>query len=111
MVNGGEKGILGEIYSSNFGVVGQGIDDRLDSRSGGCCLFSRRHEEDGLYGLFSFLSSEGMVGGEGRTMIQGTGWLMGRVWEDEDGIWAFQWPRGFRRRFTFCTVMETVIQI
>src|SRR5450756_1507650 len=66
MFDGSSKGILGEVYSSNFGVVGQGIDDRLDSRSGG-----RRHEEDGLDGLFKLLRSEGM-GREGRTMMQGT---------------------------------------
>ena len=34
MFDGGRKGILGEVYSSNFGVVGQGTDDGLDSRSG-----------------------------------------------------------------------------
>jgi len=56
MFDGGSKGILGEVYSSNIGVVGQGIDDGLDSRSGGCCLSSRRHEEDGLDGLFKFSS-------------------------------------------------------
>jgi hypothetical protein len=59
MFDGGSKGILGKVYSSNFGVVGQGIDDRLDSRSGGCCLTSRRHEEDGLDGLLKLLRSEG----------------------------------------------------
>jgi hypothetical protein len=71
MFDGGSKEILGEVYSSNFGVVGQGIDDRLDSssRSGGCCLSSRRHEEDGLDGLFKLLRLEGMVGGEGRTTM------------------------------------------
>jgi hypothetical protein len=42
----------------------------LDSKSGGCCLSSRRHVEDGLDGLFKLLRSEGMVGGEGRTMMQ-----------------------------------------
>jgi hypothetical protein len=72
MFDGGSKGIVGEVYSSNFGVVGQGIDDRLDGRSGGCCLSSRRHEEDGLDGLFKFLGSEEMARGEGRTMIQDT---------------------------------------
>src|SRR6266566_2519708 len=72
MVDGGSKGILGEVYSSNIGVVGQGIDDGLDIRSGGCCLSSRGHVEDGLDGLFKFLSSEGMVRGEGRTMMEGT---------------------------------------
>ena len=34
MFDGGGKGILGEVDSSNFRVVGQGIDDRLD-RIGG----------------------------------------------------------------------------
>ena len=58
MFDGGSKGIIGEVYSSNPGVVGQGIDDRLDSKSGGCCLTGRRHEEDGL---FKFFSSEGMM--------------------------------------------------
>ena len=29
MPDGGSKGILGEVCSSNFGVIGQGIDDRL----------------------------------------------------------------------------------
>ena len=73
MFDGGGKGIFGEVYSGNFGVVGQGIDDGLDSsRSGGCCLCSRRHEEDGLDGLFKFLRSEGMVRGEGRTTMEGT---------------------------------------
>jgi hypothetical protein len=72
MFDGGSKGILGEVYSSDFGVVGQGIDDRLDSRSGGCCLSSRRHEEDGLDGLFKLSRSEGMVRGEGRMMMEGT---------------------------------------
>jgi hypothetical protein len=74
MFDSGSKGILGEVYSSNFGVVGQGIDDRLDTsgRSGGCCLSCRRHEEDGLDGLFKLLRSEGMVRGEGKTTIQGT---------------------------------------
>ena len=33
MLDGGSKGILGEVYSSNFGVIGQSIDDRLDGRS------------------------------------------------------------------------------
>jgi hypothetical protein len=69
MFDGGSKGIVGELYSSNFGVVGQGIDDRLDGKSGGCCLSSRRHEEDCLDGLFKFLRSEGTVRGEGRTMV------------------------------------------
>ena len=41
MFDGGSKGILGEVYSSDFGVVGQGIDDRLNGRRGGCCLASR----------------------------------------------------------------------
>jgi hypothetical protein len=72
MFDGGSKGILGEVYSSNIGVVGQGIDDRLNSRSGGCCLSSRRHEEDCLDGLFKLLRSEGMVGGERRTTMPGT---------------------------------------
>jgi hypothetical protein len=72
MFDGGNKGILGEVYSSKIGVVGQGIDDGLDSRSGRCCLSSRRHVEDGLDGLFKLLRSEGMVGGEGRMMMQGT---------------------------------------
>jgi hypothetical protein len=45
MFDGDSKGILGEVYSSNFGVVGQGIDDRLNGRRGGCYLPSRRHEE------------------------------------------------------------------
>ena len=72
MFDGGSKGVVGEVYSSNFSVVGQGIDDRLDSRSGGCCLSSRRHEEGGLYGFFRFLRSEGMVRGDGG-------------WENNDG--------------------------
>jgi len=79
MFDGGSKGILGEVYSSNIGVVGQGIDDGLDIRSGGCCLSSRRHVEDGLDGLFKLLSSEGMVQGEGRTMMEGT-----NRWEGPD---------------------------
>jgi hypothetical protein len=35
MFDGGSKGIFGEpeVYSSNSGIVGQGIQDRLDSRS------------------------------------------------------------------------------
>jgi len=47
MFDGGSKGIVGEVYSSNFGVIGQGIDDRLNGRRGlgGCCLSSRRHDE------------------------------------------------------------------
>jgi hypothetical protein len=65
MFDGGRKGILGEVYSSNFSVVGQGIDNRLDSERGGCCLSSQRHEEDGL---FKFLRLEGMARGEGRTI-------------------------------------------
>ena len=72
MFDGGSKGVVGEVYSSNFSVVGQGIDDRLDSRSGGCCLSSRRHDEGGLDGFFRFLRSEGMVRGDGRTMMEGT---------------------------------------
>ena len=47
MFDGGSKWILGEVYSSNVGVIGQGINNGLDSsRSGGRCLTSRRHEED-----------------------------------------------------------------
>ena len=69
MFDGGGKGILGEVNSSNFCVVGQGIDDGLD-RIGGCCLFSRRH--DVLNGLFSFLDLNGMVRAEGRTMMEVT---------------------------------------
>jgi hypothetical protein len=72
MFDGDSKGILGEVYSSNFGVVGQGIDDGLDSRSGGCCLSSRGHEEDGSNGLLMFLRLEGIVRGEWRTMVEGT---------------------------------------
>ena len=68
MFDGGSKGIVGEVYSSNSGVVGQGIDDRLDCKSGGCCLSSRRHVD----GLFKLFRSEEMVRGEGRTMMQGT---------------------------------------
>jgi hypothetical protein len=72
MFDGDSKGILGEVYSSNFSVIRQGIDDRLD-RSGGCCLSTRRH--DGLNGLLRFLPqilrTEGMVG-EGRTMMEVT---------------------------------------
>jgi hypothetical protein len=41
MFDGGSEGIFGEVYSSDIGVVGQGIDDRLDSEIGGCCLSSR----------------------------------------------------------------------
>ena len=74
MFDGGGKGILGEIDSSNFCVVGQGVDDRLD-RLGGRWLFGRRH--DVLNGLFSFLHLKGMVGGEGRSMMEGT--IDGRV--------------------------------
>ena len=71
MFDGGGKGILGEVDSSNFCVIGQGIDDRLDI-IGGCWLFSRRHYV--LDGLFSFfhLPVKGMVGGEGRSMVEGT---------------------------------------
>jgi hypothetical protein len=32
MFDGCSKGTVGEVYSSDFGVVGQGIDDRLNSR-------------------------------------------------------------------------------
>ena len=69
MFDGGGKGILGEVDPSNFCVVGQGVDDRLD-RIGACWLFSRRHGV--LNGLFSFLHLKGMVGGEGRSMMEGT---------------------------------------
>ena len=34
MFDGGSKGIVEEVYSGNIGVVGQGIDDGLDSRRG-----------------------------------------------------------------------------
>lgn len=37
--------ILREVYPSHFGVIGQGIDDQLDVRGGGCCLTSRRHDD------------------------------------------------------------------
>jgi hypothetical protein len=33
--------ILGEVYSSPLGIVGQGIDDQLDVSGGGCCLSSQ----------------------------------------------------------------------
>ena len=33
MFDVGSKVILGEVYSSKFGVLGQGIDDGLDGRS------------------------------------------------------------------------------
>ena len=46
---------------SNLGVISQGIGDRLDHRSQCCCLSNRRHEEDGLDGLFKLLRSEGMM--------------------------------------------------
>ena len=59
MFDVGSKVILGEVYSSKFGVLGQGIDDGLDGRSGGCCLWSRRHEGDDLDGLFKLLCAEG----------------------------------------------------
>jgi hypothetical protein len=53
MFDGGSEGILGEVYSSNFGVVGQGIDDGLNGRKGRRCLSSRRHEEGWLFTLLS----------------------------------------------------------
>ena len=68
MFDGCSEGIRGEVNSSNVGVVAQGIDDRLDRKSGGRCLSDRRHEEDGLDGLFKFLGSEGMVRGDGRVL-------------------------------------------
>ena len=37
------KGISGEVYSGNFSVVDQGIDDRLNGRRGGYHLSNRRH--------------------------------------------------------------------
>lgn len=66
MFDCGSKRVLGKVYSSNLGVVGQGIDDRLDGRSRGCWLSSRRHK-DGLDGLFRFLCSDGLsvVGSRG----------------------------------------------
>ena len=45
----GSKCILRKVYSGYFGVVSQGIDDQLDVGSGGCCLASRRHEDDGCF--------------------------------------------------------------
>ena len=38
----GSERVLREIYSSLFGVIGQGVDDQFDVFSGEC---SRRHEE------------------------------------------------------------------
>ena len=64
MFDGGSKGIVGEVYSGNFGIVCQGIDDRLDGISGGCRWFSRRHEEDGPDGFSSFYVQRD--GGRGR---------------------------------------------
>ena len=80
MFDGCSKGILGEVNSSNVGVVGQGIDDRLDRKSGGRCWSDRRHEEDGLDGWFKFLSSEGMVRGEGRMMMPGVPRRIPNMW-------------------------------
>ena len=107
MIDGGSKGIIGEVYSSNFGVVGQGIDDRLDR--GGCCLSSRRHNEDGFNGLFRFLGLEGMVQGEGRTMREGTNRWVGV--QNADGVTALDncartvmWRGHCRRWFSMTTV-------
>ena len=45
MFDGGSEGILGEVYSSNSGVVSHGIDDRLNGKRWECWLSSQRHEE------------------------------------------------------------------
>jgi hypothetical protein len=57
----GSERVLREVYSSLFGVIGQGIDDQFDVFSGGCCLSSRRHEENGSFTAICFRlgSSEG----------------------------------------------------
>ena len=46
------EGIIGEVYSGQFGIVCQRIDDQLKVRSGSW-LSCRRHNGDGLdNGLF-----------------------------------------------------------
>jgi hypothetical protein len=41
---------MGEVHSSYFGVVSEGIvDDQLDVGSGGCCLTGRRHEDQRVF--------------------------------------------------------------
>ncbi len=64
------KRVLGEVYSSNNGVVGQGIDNRLDGRRGGRCLSGSRHE--GMDRSRSCVQSRGDEAGDGRTRVQGT---------------------------------------
>jgi hypothetical protein len=46
------KGFFKEIYSNLFRIIGQGVDGELDVRSGGCCLSSQRHEDNGLFMFF-----------------------------------------------------------
>jgi hypothetical protein len=75
MFDGGSEGIFGEIYSSNIGVVGQGIDDRLDGKSGGCCLSSRRHDE-WLGWVVQVLAFRG----EGRTMQDSNQYSRRHMW-------------------------------
>jgi hypothetical protein len=60
----GSEGIPREVYSSYFGIVGQGIDDQLEV-GGGCGSSGRRHVE-----LFTRFRLEGMDGlKEGRTRL------------------------------------------
>jgi hypothetical protein len=47
------EGIVGEVYSGQFGIVRQRIDDQFKIRSG-CGLSGRRHNGNGLF------RSEGM---------------------------------------------------
>ena len=52
MFDHGSEGIVGNVCSGYFGVVGQGIDDQLEVESGRCCLSNRRHENNVLFGSF-----------------------------------------------------------
>ena len=62
MFERGSKRCLGKVYSSYFGIVGQGIDDQLETRSGGCCLSSQRHEDNGLFTFFRSDSQRELAG-------------------------------------------------
>jgi len=59
----GSERVLREVYPSLFGVIGQGIDDQFKVFSGGWCLSSRRHEENGLFTV-KFFRLEGGSGGK-----------------------------------------------
>ena len=76
MFERGSEGIVREVDSCLFGIIGQSTDDQLGVRRRGCCLSGQRHDEVDLYVLsFGGIDSYWGKGGQGAMVrIDGISW-------------------------------------